>query len=199
MPCGVLQNHQLFFLSLNTHLQPTIFLADRGRTRNHVWFLSKALNSTCMALRHSLTLIALEKQVGSKSANSEINAWWRGYLTMPSVSCLICRTLLCDLVRIGCSLGGARSRGWTRGTFDSAWIDEELGGEWERLEFIGKVKEFGGVEPETLAWITRRVNVLEVGRFGEDGVVRDVLLKKGNSVSWKITSRDINIHPDSGW
>jgi hypothetical protein len=73
-----------------------------------------------MALGHSLTLTALEKQVGSKSAESESNARGRGYLTVPSVSCLICRTLFYDLVRIGCNLGGAESRVWTGGTFDSA-------------------------------------------------------------------------------
>lgn len=57
-------------LSLNTHLQPTTFLAVADGTRVHVLLLMRALNSTCMVLRHSEILIALVKHVGSTKAAS---------------------------------------------------------------------------------------------------------------------------------
>jgi len=37
-------------------------------TRVHVWFFSKALKLTCIALHHSWTLIALERHMDSISA-----------------------------------------------------------------------------------------------------------------------------------
>jgi hypothetical protein len=107
--------------------------------------------------------------------------------------------LFCDLVRIGCSLGGADSIGWTWGTSDFAWIGEEAGGEWERLELVGIGKGFEEMKPETIARIIGREKVLEVGRFEEDTADCDVDLEKGNTDSRKTTSRDINIRPESWW
>jgi len=53
------------------------------------------------------------------------------------------------------------------------------------------------MKPETIAGIIGREKVLEVGRFEEDTADCDVDLEKGNTDSWKTTSQDINIRPES--
>lgn len=121
-----------FCLSLKPHLQPTMLVDVYGGTRDQVLFWSRALNSSCIAARHSGMRIALEKHVSSTKAEWVSASSARGirYLIVPSVSCRYCTILLRDRVHIGWMRAevGAMIEPDTFGSIEEAWdIGENVG------------------------------------------------------------------------
>jgi len=109
------------------------------------------------------------------------------------------RTLFWDLVRIGW-IRGEVSADWTSG-----YVGEGLGGVEERVAGEVEDKESGGEEGKELGELGTNSRVGEIETEFEEEVFvgedSELVLswEKGNTSSWKITSRETKIRPVSGW